>query len=226
MKERPILFNGEMVRALLDGRKTQTRRVIKPQPLGYTGRKFIVPDDSHKAWHDSDDFLGFCPYGQPGGRLWVRESTEEDCIGSASISRYCADGAPVLYSGCDDPEFNGSWALWDYPRLKRPSIHMPRWASRILLEVTAVGVERLQDISEEDALAEGIDVIGGAASTCPYRNYRIGKPGEMSLHCSSPMRSYMTLWESINGPGSWAANPWVCVVEFHRVGQQGRERVA
>jgi hypothetical protein len=94
---------------------------------------------------------------------------------------------------------------------------MPRWASRIQLEITNVRVERLNDISEQDAKAEGIEVVGGPTSCCPYRNYRIGKVGEMSLHCSAPSRSFMTLWESINGAGSWNENPWVWVVEFKKI---------
>lgn len=227
MKERPILFNDEMVRALLAGRKTQTRRLVKPQPsngwsfetadgaairLGFITSSHpkkgqfgaFIRREIHPGSGKYERDIITCPYGQPGDLLWVRESTEEDCVGSASISRYCADGAPVLYSGCDDPEFNGSWAHWDYPRLKRPSIHMPRWACRLLLEITTVRVERLLDITEADAQAEGVDgEAEAAAAGLPWHD--------------NPRRAFRFLWKRINGPDSWDANPWVWVVEFKRI---------
>lgn len=209
MKERPILFSAPMVRAILDGRKTQTRRTVNPAPE-------MVTDHSIRPWEGDPAVLKKllnqrgrkCPYGQPGDRLWVRESTEEDCAGSVSLSRYRADGAFVLYSGCDDPAFSGSIAHWNYPRRVRPSIHMPRWASRILLEIVSVRVERLQDISEEDAEAEGAPCeIGRLEATIlgTQASYRKG---------------FIRLWESDHGEGSWIENPWVWVIEFKRINQQ------
>jgi hypothetical protein len=170
MKERPILFSAPMIRALLAGTKTQTRRIVKPG----------APDD----WNA-------CPYGVIGDRLWVREThapaadswgawerrMQKDGCGPAPVIHYAADGG--------DP-FVEKW---------RPSIHMPRWASRITLEIVAVRVERLQDISEADVAAEGVLVDDIAP---PY------------------WRSYRELWEQINGAGSWDLNPWVWIVEFTR----------
>lgn len=253
MKERPILFSGEMVRALLDGRKTQTRRAIKPQPLGYTGRKFIVPDDSPKAWHDSDDFLSFCPYGQPGDRLWVRETwTEEHPLaiqegrysqsGRAGIPGpppvsyrviYRADGEPrqvwrnrgghpyyTLEGPADEIAANYPTVNSNYTRGNgkgvhwNPSIHMPRWASRILLEVTAVRVERLQEISEADAIAEGLD----PPEQGTWRDYSVRpEDNEGYDYCATARDSFRTLIDTINGTGTWDANPWVWVVEFKRI---------
>ena len=216
IKERPILFSAPMVRAILDGRKSQTRRVVNrlrkfgsiSGPLTDFGKSDTQGYDWHfrdkgMRWHDIDEarLLDLCPHGKIGERLWVRERTEEDCLGSTSLARYSADGKISNHT-------------WWYSRKSCPSIHMPRWASRILLEITNVRVERLQDISEEDAIAEGIDRVGGKYSCSTWRNYRIGKPGEMSCHCSYPPWSYLTLWESINGPGSWDLNPLVWVLEF------------
>jgi hypothetical protein len=208
MKERPILFSAPMVRALLAGTKTQTRRVVKPQPDSdeATGACWLEIDGRHQwAWHSGADqdilpneTQSFCPYGQPGDRLWVREShwwfkDEPD--------HSCGYYPPKLTA--DDVEYRADGD--EGRKVWRPSIHMPRWASRITLEITGVRVERLQDISEHDAQAEGCalecmtptgDDIGSA----------IHGPG-----------GYIALWESINGPGSWGANPWVWVLEFKRV---------
>lgn len=195
MQERPILFSGEMVRAILDGRKTQTRRVIKLK----TGDTF----DEHalkgaiQEWRPMYDEVARkvvgktaalirCPYGQPGDRLWVRETfADEGCRQDRDDCYYRADGESDLQGG--------GWT---------PSIHMPRWASRITLEIVSVRVERLREISEADAKAEG----------CWY-----GKGGGEVDHAVLPENHFPTLWESINGPGSWGANPWVWVVEFKRV---------
>lgn len=224
MKERPILFSGPMVQAILDGRKTQTRRMLKKQP----GKFVHIEYDEIKGWqYWWDVACGMsdvrqeyaplkCPYGAPGDRLWVREA---HCIGISGLpngmgivpikSEAIKPGMKVVYKqGANYGDDPPPW---------RPSIHMPRWASRITLEITEIRVQRLQDISEEDAIAEGIERVGGAASCNPWKNYRLGKPGEMAMHCSCPTRSYMTLWESINGAGSWDANPWVWCVSFKRV---------
>lgn len=212
MRERPILFSGPMVRAILEGRKTVTRRVCRDQPHVTATESFGV------AWPDGKGtdtitgggapgcYLDRAPY-QVGDRLWVREAHtifpthgrhREDGMrwgpwaGLPTV--LSADGTQVAYfrEGFDrcDP---GRW---------RPSIHMPRWASRITLEVTAVRVERLQDISEGQAMAEGID-------------------GEALFRAQgyAPL-AFERLWESINGSGSWAENPWVWVVEFKRVEQE------
>jgi hypothetical protein len=201
MKERPILFSAPMVRAILAGTKTQTRRIVKPTPQMVTDRS-IQPWDGEAA-----DLLGLltktgkrCPYGQPGDRLWVREThaPQADCWGSwerwirgeggpAPIIRYAADR--------EKPAFVERW---------RPSIHMPRWASRITLEITGVRVERLKAISEADAAAEGVATWA---------------PGALSPdgQAAYPSEQYQWLWQSINGAESWHADPWVWVVEFRPV---------
>jgi hypothetical protein len=202
IKERPIIFSAPMVNAILDGRKTQTRRVINPQPTGKGPYKY------HSTWGDFREIPQHkghkSRYGVVGDRLWVRETTKEDCSGSVSMNRYVADDAPVLYSGCENHELNGSLAQWDYTRPVKPSIFMPRWASRITLEITGIRVERLQDISEEDAIAEGVDGEREAI----WRG---------ATWYDKPKRAYRFLFESINGQGSWDANPWVWVIEFKRV---------
>lgn len=217
MKERPILFSGPMVQAILNGTKTQTRRVVKPQPtqLGF-GRNCIVDAyckpapfplayyERHGAYWNSSAPLKM-PYGKPGERLWVRETWAPGdwmVFGTAKEDPetvlYKADKSALHWDGramalpLDTYAFNWQAVRW------RPSIHMPRWASRITLEITAVRVERLQDISRGDCMAEG----------CPFPNLA-GK--------TDPVAWYRELWESINGPHSWDDNPWVWVVEFKRV---------
>jgi hypothetical protein len=171
-----------MVRALLDGTKTQTRRVVKPTPE-WTGQSGVL---SYRGRVGLPHAL--CPYGQPGDRLWVRESFSpyehrEGCW-------YWADGNIAAHD-CTKP---------------KPSIHMHRFFSRITLEITEVRVERLRDISPEDCWAEGIQEMRDAGD----------ENGELR---GSVKQDYQALWESINGPGSWAANPWVWVVEFKRLEQ-------
>ena len=143
-----------------------------------------------------------CRYGQPGDRLWVRETTKEDVLGSVSLAIYDADYAHVM-------DKSGGHAEWWYSKPVCPSIHMPRWASRITLEITGVRVERLPDISGADSAAEGV--------TGP-----IGSPRAYGVVTKQFARDqFMRLWESINGPDSWQVNPWVWVVEFKRVDQEG-----
>lgn len=224
IKERPILFSAPMVRAILEGRKTVTRRVVQgidPERLGET----MPRAQWQKVNREKPVAFGpayFCPYGQPGDLLWVRESWwqagswepcyPEDDTGAWCGSRrvtYTADGLPPNEPNRYYPNGlrNGARSAADPHRIwrHRPSIHMPRWASRILLEITAVRIERLQDICEKQAEAEGAPMelleidrvrLGARAS------YRAG---------------FHRLWESINGVGSWGANPWVWVVEFKRV---------
>ena len=212
-EERPILFSGAMVRALLDGSKTQTRRVVKPQPVGV--EKFAIEEDTSGnefffTLGAEDDrrtrpILGTvaCPYGQPGDFLWVRESL----FLSTETNRHHYSATGIALPGVDyEAEPPPAIGL---PARSIPSIHMPRWASRITLEITGVRVERLQDISESDALAEGVTDTGAIIL------------GRMAEDVTGPIAEYAVLWESINGPGSWDANPWVWAVEFKRV--QGGE---
>lgn len=204
MKERPILFSGPMVRALLNGSKSQTRRAVKPQPEvdkhGYLGGEWLSRPLGGLALPELQDIKIHCPYGQPGDGLWVRETWME-CgltrLGLMQAAFYAADGQTY----CDTTASPPTVRKW------KPSIHMPRWASRIALEVTGVRVERLQDISAADALAEGVNV---------HRDFH-DKPAT-SLY--SPVQAYRDLWEQINGAGSWDANPWVWVVEFRRLHQR------
>ena len=195
MKSTPILFSGQMVRALLAGNKTQTRRVIKPQPGTFSSH---VGDLNHgKAWMPVGGVHWEnwpCPYGQPGDRLWVRETfcyfTERTVAHKTGIA-YRADN----WAEC--PAENGKW---------KPSIFCKRADSRITLELTGVRVERLQAITEEDAIAEGVHTIktGG----------EVQSDGTVKPIVLSARWCYGGLWDSINGPGSWVANPWVWVLEF------------
>lgn len=196
MKETPLLFNAPMVRSVLDGRKTQTRRVVKlphQNPLGVwepstmggehggrTAKGGTIPLQA-VIWHTRTGDSLMCPHGQPGDRLWVRETwSSQDCMEGEALYR-----ATAIQDGMNAGEVQE--ITW------RPSIHMPRWTSRINLEITGVRVERLQDISEGDVIQEG----------CPNEIlYGTGW--------------YRDLWESINGPGSWDANHWVWVIEFQR----------
>ena len=195
MKERPILFSGPMVRALLDGTKTQTRRAIKTMPENHAaitsfchfgGQSWRLRGD-RGTWMDVR-----CPYGQPGDRLWVREAWAE--TRPAGIPWPAT--MTVYREGDNRTDYGGPW---------KPSIHMKRSASRVTLEITEVRVERLQDISGADALAEGIvrqpDGGYGLADSTHY-------------HYTDPRQSYFSLWEAINGDGSVEANPWIWAVSF------------
>ena len=198
-KERPILFQGEKVRAILSGNKTQTRRIAKMRVCG--GHMIEVPADDDAAWVQR---VAHNPYGKPKDFLWVREtwavSNMYDKLAPSAICKDLPKGpghAPtkVLYPSTD--------RITEGIK-QRPSIFMPRWASRILLEITAVRVERLNVIDESDAMAEG--VIEDFRPALDRWNL-----------CTLYRIAYRDLWESINGPGSWDANPWVWVVEFQRV---------
>lgn len=210
MKERPILFSAPMVRAIREDRKTQTRRVVKPSKLPDGNWMVETIGGTHKITHWDNDTaetsILTCPYGQPGDFLWVRETWMPDAPHDgtwAATSFYGCKNSPLS----DIPErfrtpahclYRASWTGNDLVGWK-PSIHMPRWASRITLEITGVRVERLWDISDSDSLAEGI------------------YPTSTGLYPGSPKAVYRKLWESINGPGSWEANPFVWVLEFRRV---------
>ena len=206
MKERPILFSGPMVRALLDGSKTQTRRVLKVPHENPLGKWEVLPWGGPNGGRTRDgktvpfqNVIGHtrtgeiiaCPYGEPGDRLWVREA-------------HAVDGKKVFFRAAHE-ESEGAGPRVDIRW--RPSIHMPRWASRITLEITSVRVERLQDISDADCVAEGCGALPSAIG-CPMTS----APGE-----TIPRAMFRALWESINGHGSWAANPWVWRVEFRRL---------
>jgi hypothetical protein len=212
MKERPILFSAPMVRALLGGSKTQTRRVVKLTDAGH-----VKEPNSHRRWHPDDpSAIAACPYGQPGDRLWVRETftdllgsgIEHRPIPSGPLQRYvfAADIEPGSYGDEARKEFGVKW---------KPSMFMPRWASRITLEITAVRVERLQDIGEADAIAEG--VYDGKACKCAEPLDFVRSCGSCGGRMIDAIGLYQSLWESINGRDSWAVNPWVWVIEFKKV---------
>ena len=210
-KERPILFSGSMVMAILEGRKTQTRRIVKPQTAVLTdamARALDVRPPSHENMPVIP-----CPYGNPGGtRLWVRETFHTSLIGDAGTAITYKSGPETTN---EEPWHNFTssveayeWTAQKYKKHWMPSIHMPRWASRIDLEVTGVRVERLQDISEEDAIAEGIQW---------HRNGYWYVDGTSILSYASAVDCYRLLFERINGPGSWERNEWVWVISFKRI---------
>lgn len=230
VKERPILFSGPMVRALLDGTKTQTRRIVAlPRSRG----SFVLEDHGDGWWpYQSDDGESSlcddgmehpctCPYGRPGDQLWVREThaPQADCWGAWERATQGAGGEPpILHFAADFRPFQndrGQTVYKPFIEKWRPAIHMPRWASRIDLEVTSVRVERLQDISDEDARAEGITAHrkGG----WHWEQPPAGIEGTNHFGFATARDAFGALWESINGAGSWAANPWLWVVEFRRI---------
>ncbi|MCH0754243.1 hypothetical protein [Pseudomonas aeruginosa] len=208
MKERPILFNDQMVRAILDGRKTVTRRVMKYQPHEdasvTVGNYNVTVVDRHGeqqpgpeafgAWWSDGERGCICPHGEPGDRLWVREAWAADAQVDAIAPSDLSQGEPIWYPADLSVRQTGC-SMISKGRV-RPSIHMPRWASRILLEITAVRVERLHDLSDPGALAEGVS--------------------HNEMHSGDSLVDvFARLWESTGG--DWAANPWVWVVEFKRV---------
>ena len=229
MKELPILFSAPMIRAILDGRKTMTRRIVKSQfntvwGSGCPNESTFTLMNGGQRWKDAFavhvdrqtasghwEWL-FCPYGKPGDRLWVRETGWQPCEPTPRAWREGADTWPkYVYDadGISEDEANDN-RKWGWRR--RSAIHMPRWASRITLEITDVRVQRLQDIDEHDAIAEGC--TDRATETHPDDE-------RLKIECgyfppSSHERAFRLLWESINGAGSWDANPWVWRVEFYR----------
>ncbi|ELC0794967.1 TPA: hypothetical protein MJE31_00055 [Klebsiella pneumoniae] len=222
MKERGMIFNGEMVRAILDGRKTQTRRIMAPQPEPCPRGGHWWPSNVFKTMlHVEDEMQNgkggwgglvgdACPFGDVGDRIWVREAFR--------VHSRATDVATLVYKASE----RNSWTEQTHrvpvavcnkpatPEKWTPSLHMPRWASRILLEITGVRVERLNAISEEDARAEGI--IDGGCLNC-------GEPEPCG--CANPepdaTDAFAYLWQSIYGQESWNADPWVWVIEFKRV---------
>lgn len=222
MKERPILFSAPMVRAILEGRKTQTRRVLKLDWL-----RCLDPEDPE----DLAKILSQCPYGVPGDRLWVREtwgsadqfyqSHENE---TPSVVAYRADLAAIQWDA-EPPRKIPKYDIeqWNWNAMRwRPSIHMPRWASRLTLEVVSVRVERLHDISEEDAKAEGVEPF---PDTSPDEQVIPGPGFNGAVMTNQRHRfAFYVLWDSINGEGSWDANPFVWVVEFKVLGSEGVSR--
>ena len=213
-KERPILFSGSMVSAILDGRKTVTRRPIKPSMRGFdvSFELHQQEDGSWRPMHTFDescmDDQGtehpvICPYGKPGDRLWVRETWYCDHFevmrgpylkpADLDVTEARGDGT-LVYAADGLTPYEADQPAW------KPSIHMPRWASRILLEVTDVRVEQLQAISIGQICKEGL-----ARSIYEF------------IPVTTAFDAFAEVWDSINGPGAWEANPWVWAVEFKQV---------
>ncbi|WP_030130818.1 morphogenetic protein [Pseudomonas sp. QTF5] len=228
--ERPILFSAPMVRAILEGRKTVTRRAVNPQPVltdgsgfSWKGHLFGSGSDSRETSRNFSRHC--CPHGRPGDRLWVRETFallgNEDgvCVdwNDKLVKGNERDAARIFRASCTVGDY-GLWQIPDkaawkpdtdelqYEGAWRPSIHMPRWASRILLEITEVRVERLQDITYEQAAAEGVH-------RGPLREWCASDEGG-ACH-KYPVPAFRDLWQSVGG--DWEANPWVWVVEFKKV---------
>lgn len=210
MKEHPILFSTAMVQAILEGRKTQTRRIIKD----------TTPHWANDAYREHCIRSIRCPYGKPGDRLWVREKYRKYHVTKPDsdeidldheVFEFAADKGifPIPMQDGDGFQMynkDGSEKMIPW----RPAIHLKRVDARIFLEITNVRVERLQEISKDDAIAEGInpEVTGDDF----YENY-----AKIGYRWIDAVPSYRSLWESINGPGSWEVNPWVWVIEFKRI---------
>ena len=253
MTDRPILFSASMVRALLAGTKTQTRRVVKPQPpaqfVDYNGghpASFDVSsgrpgfcwslgraDASQRFWPGMHKQV-YCPYGAPGDRLWVRETWARDSEDGAVFYRADVGTGNEADDWQHNIDFGASGYRW------RPSIHMPRAASRITLEITAVRVERLQDISEADAIAEGVQPMASPLAVNTWwqgykdfdgdlihQQFKGDEPPDWMIepkkmkpltHLNrSAVDMYRALWIQLHGVESWDANPWVWVLTFRRV---------
>lgn len=240
MRERPIILSTDMVRAVLDGRKTQARRIVKNQHD--TPYWSIKPAENplhavhtHDWWlpvgNQPHSALPTCPFGVPGDRLWVREkwsvvthafsdegsmidyvpdrpvkAVHEKPFGNGYYSGHAIYAADGDFTWCDEDGCADGISRW------KTSSQMPRWASRITLEVTAVRVERLQDISERDAAAEGVEQLKEGF----WRHYQPG----WTQHQLSARGSFVTLWNSLYGDDSWQLNPWVWVIEFKREGSE------
>ncbi|CAN5766758.1 hypothetical protein BH09PSE5_BH09PSE5_08420 [soil metagenome] len=233
MKERGILMSAPMVRALLAGSKTQTRRIIKDQSIGEHFCE-MRPEGAYLEWlgtpscgtgvWDVPEFSGIAkvPYGVPGDRLWIKEDVKaaKDENGYITHHVYSVDGARVpRLSALAEWASDGMAFAHHVDASRVRARNMPRWASRITLEITDVRVERLQDISEADAIAEGIEPMPCAVpDTRLWKNYTPGNGWTPSL--AIPRNSYATLWDSINGPDSWSGNPWVWCVSFRVLANQ------
>ncbi|VAM22601.1 Uncharacterised protein [Enterobacter hormaechei] len=201
-----MIFNGEMVRAILDGRKTQTRRIIKNCDVGRDDISSFIRIGKFTGCYPEDVpelIRECCPFGQPGDRIWVRETWAEAGASAPDLKLYRANYPEHVTSGYENvpPAEEIRWT---------PSIHMPRWASRLTLEITGVRVERLNGISEAEAEAEGIDMDALADSQdcydCIADHNMTGRP--------TAIGAFKYLWESIYGEENWQSNPWVWVIEF------------
>lgn len=230
MRERPIIFSAPMVRAILDGRKTQTRRLITPQPSHeqhHEWRGKLIYEGEHRLWcwrqhtydniwdfgdssHDRRRMAACCPNGTPGDRLWVRESWSHDGPDLNSVRAAHEDASPDLGYG---PYYRATEVSPDTLRWISP-LFMPRWASRITLEITDVRVQQLQEISEEDARAEGCtgrdpEPVAEGGTIYAWR-------GRSSAPC--PRAHFLTLWDAINGKRCpWSSNPWVWAISFRKL---------
>lgn len=212
MKERPIIFNAEMVRAILEDRKSQTRRVVKPQPGPIPDEIKRVSNDNGYWWSCSvvrqmiqlREMSCFCPYGTVGDRLWVRETWGLSGHNRVEYRAFPADGKDFRCV-----------SLW------KPSIHMPRWASRITLEIKSVRVERVQDITEGDAKAEGCSEWIPCSVYTGLKGVRIGGAARKGTH----KEYFELLWNSINSKRGygWSSNPWVWVIEFEKLEENENE---
>jgi hypothetical protein len=231
--EKPILFSTPMVKAILEGRKTKTRRIIKKQPVwdedsGYKywdNLMFDIHDDLLETMYMPDH----CSYGEIGHNLWVRETfyayghwTLVTTVGLSSVKKEwhfndltLSEGKNYFYEDCPPATELICKGRFGLGYFKRPSIFMPKAACRTKLEITNITAERLQDISEEDAIAEG--VIG--VSRSGGFGYGLSKEWDYNLpmHETTPIKAYKLLWELINGDGSWDENPWVWVIELKKI---------
>jgi hypothetical protein len=234
MKERPILFNAEMVRAILSGRKTQTRRVIK-LPLIDKNMGCELAGNELAGEVAANDYRN-CPLGQPGDQLWVREafrmaksldSHSPNVVAELSLNAgYKTPWAPIQLEA--DGARAGKWTGFDTPPAVtepgklRPSLHMPRWASRIDLLITSVRVERLNDISEEDAKAEGASTaVWFAKHGVPEEDWETLTPGPNFP--ATHINGFAALWDSIYQ--NWQENPWVWVIEFELINNSGVKKL-
>lgn len=226
MEQRPILFKGDMVNAILRGDKTQTRRVIKGDTdhqwdslEGYSSQ-WVNPEKGdhwilkHSTKNSSENYIVKCPSGKVGDQLWVRETCFFDSIFDHLKTSEIPKGESVGYIATGMIHTRKGKAILKNGKT-RPSIFMPRWASRIQLEITDIRIERLNDISEEDAKAEGVEELEMSGSRNIWRFY-LAKP-DQCVGVTNARQSFMSLWESIYDEGSWYENPWVWVVEFKRV---------
>lgn len=223
MTDKPIIFSAPMVRALLEGRKTQTRRLLKIkgkkgffqfQPSDTEGYDWTFRRPDH-VWEDypHEKLLGLLPI-QVGDRLYVREAhyLTDDCTSEYAI--FTEDSADVAAhrEEIEDLQIRHPQSDWSKHLRLRPSIHMPRWASRLTLTVTDVRVQRWQDISEADAIAEGIERLrsgrGFYDATTSKGNVRLGH------YCESATEAFKILWNSLHGPDAWDANPWLAAYSF------------
>lgn len=237
VKERPILFKGPLVRAILEGRKTVTRRVVKPQPVkrwNLVHAASFCTGDHPRGQGCSGEVTLRCPYGQPGDRLWVREAFQplfdDEHTSLAGTDYETGLGYRVRYPATDPIE-----EYYDFGRdcltdACKPSIHMPRWASRITLEVTSVGVERIQEITTEQIEAEGLQLPCTQYGKPLLRITGKHLPGDYSdkypeqWRLADYWRAYFAAsWDDINAARgfNWKANPWVWVIEFKKLNAEG-----